>query len=117
MVGRTLPPMRTTKTKGPRRMPLFLKQWRKHRGLTQEQLAERVGITQGMISHLENDKSDYSGQLLAELAYALQCEPGDLVMRDPTDPEAPWSIWDTLKPATKKQAVEILHALKRASGE
>lgn len=109
--------MKVAKPLGPQRVPLKLRQWRKYRGLNQEQLAERAGISQGMVSQLENNKTDYTGQLLNVLAYALQCEPGDLVMRDPTDPEAPWSIWDTLKPGEKRQAVEILQALKRASGE
>jgi hypothetical protein len=36
-------------------------------------------------------------------------------MRDPTDPEGIWSIYDSLTPAGKAQAVEILKALKRAS--
>lgn len=77
-----------------KRRKLFLREWRKHRGLSQEQLAERVGTTQGHISHLETGRSDYSGELLAILADALQCEPVDLMMRNPLDPAAPWSIWD-----------------------
>lgn len=98
------------------RPPLHLAAWRKHRGLSQEQLAERIGVTQGMISHLENGRSDYTGHLLDSLADALQCEPADLIMRNPLDPEAPWSIWDTLNPPEKRQAVEIMKALKRTSG-
>lgn len=100
-----------------RRRPLFLKQWREYRNLTQAQLAERSGVTQGMVSMLERNVTDYSGETLGALAYALQCDVADLLMRNPLDPEAPWSIWDTLKPGEKRQAVEILKGLKRASGD
>lgn len=96
--------------------PLFLKQWREYRnGMTQEQLAERTGLTQGMISHLETGRTDYTGNILILLADALQCEPQDLIMRNPLDTEAPWSIWETLPPPEQRQAVEILKALKRTS--
>src|SRR3990167_2620723 len=88
--------------------PLFLKEWRTHRNLNQEQLAERSGVSQGLISQLENNKTDYSGETLAALGEALNCEPADLMMRNPTDPEAPWSIWETLKPVEKRQAIEVI---------
>ena len=99
------------------RRALFLRQWRKHRNLTQATLAERSGVSQGLISQLENNTTDYSGETLAALAFALNCDEADLIMRDPTDSEAPWSIWETLKPVEKRQAVEILKGLKRASGD
>ena len=90
---------------------LFLREWRKHRRLTQAQLAERAKITQGMISQLENEQSDYTGVLLERLAGALGCEPVDLLVRNPLDPETPWTIIDRLKPAQRKQATRLLTAL------
>lgn len=95
----------------------FIREWRKHRGLTQDQLAERVGISKPNLSRLENRKQDYTQSLLEALAEALQCEPADLIMRDPSAPEMPWSIWESLKPAQQRQAVELLKALKRADEE
>lgn len=110
--------MRRVRTQPKRiRRRLFLAEWRKYRNLTQEQLAERTGITQGMVSQLETGRSDFSGSVLEMLAEALMCEPADLLMRNPLDDDAPWSIWETLKPPEKRQAVEIIKALKRASGE
>lgn len=99
------------------RRRLYLAEWRKYRNLTQEQLAERTGITQGMVSQLETGRSDFSGNVLEMLAEALMCDPADLLMRNPTDDDAPWSIWDTLNGPEKRQAVEIIKALKRASGD
>lgn len=91
----------------------FLREWRKHRGLSQEALASRIGATQGLISQLENNKINYTRDLLEQLAEALQCEPVDLLIRNPLDPDAPWSIWDTLAPPERKQAIEIMKVLKR----
>ena len=96
-------------------LPL-LKKWRKYRSnMTQERLAERTGLSQGMISQLENGKSDYTGGMLEILADALQCDPPDLIMRNPLEPDAIWSIWDALKdlkPAQQRQGVRLLKALR-----
>ena len=37
----------------------------------------------------------------------------DLIMRDPTEPEGLWSIWDQLAPVERRQLVDIAKALKR----
>lgn len=69
----------------PKRRPPrhFIRQWRIHRGLTLEQLAERVGVTHGALSQLERGLVNYTQPMLESLAFALQCEPADLIMRDP----------------------------------
>jgi transcriptional regulator with XRE-family HTH domain len=92
-----------------------IRAWRKYRGLSLERLGERVGVTKGALSQLENGTVAYTQPMLEALADALSCEPQDLLMRDPTDPEGIWSIYDSLTPAGKAQAVEILKALKKAS--
>lgn len=80
------------------RRRLFVREWRKHRGLTQEALAARAGVTQGLISHLENGRTDFTGNLLARLAEALQCNPADLLIRTPSDPD-PIRLMKALKDA------------------
>jgi len=72
----------------------FLKEWRKHKGLSQEKLAEKLGIHKGDISNLEKGKRRYNQDILEALADALECEPADLIMRNPADPDNIWSIWD-----------------------
>jgi transcriptional regulator with XRE-family HTH domain len=61
----------------------FIREWRKYRGLTQERLAERIGLTGGAISQLETGQTHYTQSTLEALAEALNCEPGDLLSRDP----------------------------------
>lgn len=90
---------------GPRH---FIKQWRKHRGLTQEQLATRLEVATSTISQLETGKQGYSQPTLEALADALGCQPADLLMRDPTRESAIWSIEEQLKTASPERRVQIL---------
>lgn len=95
----------------------FIREWRKHRGLTQEQLAERIGITKSYLSKIESGKKRYDQPFLEAAAEVLQCEPADLIIRDPSDPDGIWSIWDQLQPAQRTQVVEIAKTLKRTGTE
>lgn len=67
----------------PERPRHYVREWRKFRDLSQEQLAERIGKTHGAISQLERGLTDYTQGMLEALAYALSCEPADLLQRDP----------------------------------
>lgn len=94
----------------------FIKQWRLYRGLTQEQLAERAGVTHGALSQLERGLVNYTQPMLETLADALNCEPADLIMRDPNSEV--WSILDTLQTATEveqRQIAAVVAALRKAN--
>jgi transcriptional regulator with XRE-family HTH domain len=94
----------------------FIRQWRKFRGLTQVRLAERIGQTHGAISQLERGLVGYTQPTLEALAEALQCEPGDLITRDPSSEI--WSIWDQVRklpPEEQKRVVAIVQALQNAA--
>ena len=53
--------------------------WREHRGLTQAQLAERAGVTQGAVAQIESGKRRGSVDLLRKLAAALEVDVDDLI--------------------------------------
>lgn len=61
----------------------FVREWRKHRKLTQEQLAGMTGYTPSSISQLETGAQGYEEATLVKLAEALQCKPGDLISGPP----------------------------------
>ena len=63
--------------------PHYIKEWRKHRGLTQERLADRLDKTQSWVSQIERFEIEYTQGALEALAYALRCEPGDLLSVNP----------------------------------
>jgi len=79
----------------PSRPRHFIRQWRNYRRLTLEQLAERVGVTHGALSQLERGLVNYTQPMLESLAFALQCEPADLIMRDPESET--WTIFDSVR--------------------
>lgn len=91
----------------------FIKQWRVFRGLTQVQLAERIGIDKSYLSKIESGARRYDQHFLEAAAEALNCEPADLIIRDPSDPEGIWDIWDNLNKPQRLQVVEIAKTLKR----
>lgn len=93
----------------------FLRQWRKHRGLTQEQLAERIGIARSYLTKIERGTRRYDQPFLEAAADALRCEPADLIMRDPTESETIWSIWEGLSPIERVQAIAVIRAIKGAN--
>jgi len=72
----------------------YIAQWREVRGLTQEQLAARLEMTQSHLSMLENGKRGYTQETLEAIAHALQTDVASLLMRDPSRPEAMWSLWE-----------------------
>ena len=89
----------------------FIREWRQSRGLTLEQVANRIGITHASLSRIERGLQPYSQPLLEAIADVLQTEPASLLMRDPTDPEGIWSIWDQAKPGERRRIVEIAKTL------
>lgn len=95
------------------RRPHFIREWRKYRDLTQEQLAERIGWDRSHLSKIETGKETYHQAVLEALADELSCEPADLLARDPNAPEA--EIIDLLArmdDATKRRLVAVARALK-----
>jgi transcriptional regulator with XRE-family HTH domain len=90
------------------RHPFYLKQWRLYRGLSQQQLADRLESSKGYISDLERGVRRYNQDLLEALAYALMCEPADLLMRDPTKEDAIWSIWESVPETDRPKIIEMI---------
>lgn len=91
--------------------PHFIREWRKFRGMTQEQLAERIGISRPHLSKIEKNARKYDQAFLEAAAQELRATPADLIMRDPTDPEGIWSVWDQIKPLERPRALELLRVI------
>lgn len=91
----------------------FIREWREYRGISQERLAERIGRTPGLVSQVENQKGPYTQETLEAIADALMCEPVDLLVRNPLDPEGIWSIWDRVEPSQRSHAIEVLKTFEK----
>jgi transcriptional regulator with XRE-family HTH domain len=87
---------------------IYLREWRQYRNLTQDQLADRIGISRVMVSKIERGLNPYHQAFLEAAAEALACEPADLLVRDPSKPEAIWSVWESIPPMVRPQAIAII---------
>lgn len=108
-------PVRIRNLQKPRRKT-FIRQWREHRELSQERLVARleeagVDLSVAQYSRIENGVSPYTQDTLEALAEALMTDPASLIMRNPQDDEAIWSIWDQAKPGQKRQIQEVVKAI------
>lgn len=101
----------------------YLREWRKHRGLTQEQVIDRLALmddpllpaTGASLSRLENGKQPYSQRILEALAEIYETEPGHLLDRDPTKEGEVIDFFGQLNPEQKRQALAVIDALRRES--
>lgn len=89
----------------------FIAEWREYRNLTQDQLAARLEMTQSHLSMIENGKRPYTQGTLEAIADALQTDPASLLMRNPLDREAIWSIWEQAKQAERQLIEELARSV------
>ena len=102
--------------------PNYLHKWRKFRHLTQAQVLDRLAImddellpkTGASLSRLENGKQPYSPRILEALAEIYQCEPADLIGRDPTKVGEIVDLVARLNERQRKQAMAVIEALSRS---
>jgi transcriptional regulator with XRE-family HTH domain len=86
----------------------FFRRWRKHRGYTQEELADMVGMATSSISQLERGEQGFSDHTLIVISEALNCTPADLLARDPKSDNDPLSVWRRIKEDRRDQALKVL---------
>lgn len=70
----------------------FLAQWRRFRGMTQEQLADAADVSIGTVSGMEAATVGYSPETLHKLAEALEIEVAMLLGVNPYEDEPLWAI-------------------------
>ena len=93
--------------KRPRRQ--YLAEWRDSRGLTQQQLADRVATGKDQISRWESGKRGMSAGVIEALEEALQLEPGDL-FRDPAKPSVDELLRDA-SPEERRRVFSVVQAM------
>lgn len=88
----------------------YLAEWRKFRGLTQEQAAERLLITQATLSRIERGIYPYAQDFLEIAALAYGTDPGNLLMRNPLDKGSVSSVDSKLVgiPQEKRAVIEAV---------
>lgn len=103
------------KDRGRRRT--FIKEWREHRGLSQEALGERLETSGSMISRIENGETPYTQDTLEALAAALRTTPASLLIRNPkSDEDALWSVWDSARTGERRLMVDLFKTARGKTG-
>jgi transcriptional regulator with XRE-family HTH domain len=87
--------------------PHYFRQWREHRGLSQEQAAAELDVSRELISKIENRKSPYTQRMLEAAAAIYQCTPADLLVRDPHDRDSLWPLFERADRATGRTREQI----------
>ena len=89
----------------------YIRKMREKRGLSQEQLAQKLNTTNPQISNLELGKRRLTWEWMQRLAGALECQPLDLVENaDRTDTHAEKNLLDTYRALDPHQQ-EAVHKM------
>lgn len=90
----------------------FIKEWRRYRDMGQAEVATLLSVSTSHISQIERGTMNYTRATLEDLAYALKCEPADLLGRNPSTPEsALWRFIVGLNPEQQAQALRVLEVV------
>jgi transcriptional regulator with XRE-family HTH domain len=95
----------------------YIREWREAKPMTLEALAARVGekiggMTHASLSRIERGLQPYSQPILEAIAEELtDGDVASLLIRNPADPDAIWSIWDRAKPGQRKTIVTIADSI------
>lgn len=104
-------------TKGTRQKH-FLREWRKAKpGRTLEMVAAELHMSQPQLGRIERGDSPYNQDLLEALADLYGCTVADLLMRNPLDKSAIWSIWDQARPGERRMIEAAAKAIMETSQE
>ena len=90
-----------------------LKEMRERAGLTQQQLAEKIGVTQQTIWYYENGRREMKSGVLVELSNALECTVSDLlglnevkgVVQQVRSPSHPMPVVGRIAAGTPREAI------------
>ena len=89
----------------------YLLAWRKHRRLTQAELAARIGIARSYLTKIEGGDRRYDQPFLESAAEALGCTVRDLLSRQPEESEGIAELWASLTAIEQRRALAVLRAM------
>lgn len=101
----------------PRYDPSFLGAWRRHRGLTQQQLADRMGVSKAEVSRVETGERGYRQSFIEKAAKALQCTPAQIVGADPTETDGAWNIYEAVRRLPANRLPDVRRIVDALSDE
>jgi transcriptional regulator with XRE-family HTH domain len=95
----------------------FLREWRKHRGLSLPEAAERAGTSHPNLSKVERGLVPYNQDILEALALVYGCDPADLLIRDPSAPPNLYSLLARADEQQRRQIFRVAEAITDFHGQ
>lgn len=106
----------------------YLRQWRKAAGLSLQGVRDKaealfedrvvaegeevdlnkIGLSHSTLSRIESFKVPYNQKLLEVLAEVYGTDVASLIIRDPTEPEGIWSIYDQIPVTERPRALKVI---------
>ncbi|TIV83835.1 MAG: helix-turn-helix transcriptional regulator [Mesorhizobium sp.] len=90
-----------------RPLRVYLREWLEHEGVTAEQLAGRMETSKSVVSKLMNGRQRYNQDWLERIAYALNREDVQELLRPPLAPTAN-ELLSRMPPETRETAINVL---------
>lgn len=103
--------------KSPIHKPTFVREWRKFRRMTLDDLSTAACIDKGNLSKMERGLLQYNQETLERLAAALKTDTASLIERDPTDNPPIWTMWDKADREQRRQIEGVVAALIGAKAD
>ena len=86
----------------------FIREWRRHRGMTQVELASAIQIDRTKFNKIERGKRRYIPAVLEAMASTLGCAPGDLISRRPDHASEIETLYLSLSDEDRSRAIAVL---------
>jgi transcriptional regulator with XRE-family HTH domain len=98
----------------PEKLPHYLREWRKFRKMTQQELADAVDTSKSVISDMERGELQLSPKWLRKLAPVLKTQPGHILDYDPNEMDSDIiDIWSRIPDGDRDQAARVLRSFVR----
>ena len=99
----------------------YLREWRKHLGLTQGQVVDRLAAledpnlptTEASLSRLENGRQPYSERVIEALAFIYGTEPWEMIGRNPSKEGLVVDLTHKLNTAQQRQVIALIEAMQQ----
>ncbi|PWJ80601.1 DNA-binding XRE family transcriptional regulator [Pseudaminobacter salicylatoxidans] len=92
----------------------FLKEWREHFKLDQEELAERINLSRTTISKIETKDSPYSQRILEAIAEVYRCSPAQLLMQNPSRPDSLVQLFEQAEKLEGDRRAHVMSIIEAA---
>jgi transcriptional regulator with XRE-family HTH domain len=99
-------------------LPHYLREWRKFRGMTQQELADALDTSKSVISDMERGELQLSPKWLRRIAPILKTQPGYILDHDPAELDNDIiDIWSHIDAKDRARAANVLRQFMKTANK